>query len=396
MSPPSDRAAMDAPTAAHVTIDHAGGLPDAAVDSIVECFRRHVAASPGGMAFALSRNGTPLLRLYGGATARDGDDPWTESTLAVLFSGTKGVVAALAALLVDRGVLDPYARVGAYWPEFDTAGKAGVRLHHVLCHTVGLIYVDPAPEGEESLDNELMARRLAQQEPLWKPGTKVAYHALTYGYLMTEIIRRVTGKGVGELVRTELAEPHNLDLYLGLPESEEPRVATIFRADDYRISTFLEDDPERRAIVNRMYGQTLLGNELAVNGRAHHAAELAAGGAIGTVDAMAKMYALLACEQPIVSPETLALFTRTWSEGTDAINDRPIRFGLGYELDDPIGTYGPVRPAFGHSGAGGGLHGAWPQHQLSFSFLPNEMRSEDVDRRVKDLLAAVSDSLQLG
>lgn len=166
----------------------------------------------------------------------------------------------------------------------------------------------------------------------------------------------------------------------------------MFRAADYRISTYLQDDPERRAIVDRMYGSALTGKDMPFNTRAHHAAELVAGGGIGTADAMASLYSLLVAEKaPIVPADTLARATRTWSEGKDVINDRPVRFGLGYELDDPIGTYGPVRPAFGHTGAGGGLHGAWPQQDLAFSFLPNEMRSEDVDRRVKDLLEVLAE-----
>ncbi|GAA1706579.1 serine hydrolase domain-containing protein [Propioniferax innocua] len=363
-------------------------------EELAEVFSRHVQAGSGGMAFSVHRDGEPLVQMYGGTTERGGARPWTESTLAVLFSGTKGLVATLAAISIDRGELDPQARVADLWPEFAQAGKAEVRVHHVLSHTVGLVYVDPAPVGDEQLDNALMAERLAAQEPLWEPGDRVAYHAITYGYLMTEILRRVTGRSVGDLVRERLATPHGLDIHLGLPESEEPRVATIHRADGYRVSTFLKDDPERRRIVDRMYGSSLLGERLSVNEREHHAAELSAGGGIGSADAMSRLYSLIAGGESVISAATRELATRTWSEGTDAINDRPVRFGLGYELDDPIGTYGAVRPAFGHTGAGGGLHGAWPDHGIGFSFLLNEMQSEDVDRRAKDLLEALASAIE--
>lgn len=378
---------MSRPFEPPVTVDDPGVLPADRVAEIVACFRRHVADTEGGMAFALYREGAPVLHVCGGVTARGGDRPWDANTLAVIFSGTKGLVATLAALLMDRGHLDPDALVADYWPEFAAAGKAGVRLHHVLAHTVGLPYVEPDPRGDESLDNGLMAQRLAAQEPLWDPGSRVAYHAVTFGYLMAEIIRRVTGRSVGEALRTELAEPFGLDVHLGLPEWQEPRVAPIFRADDYRISTFLKDDPERRAIVNRMYGGSLLADDLPVNQRAHHAAELAAGGALATAASMARLYSLLVGETPVIAPGVLARFTSMWAEGRDAINDRPVRFGLGYELADPIGTFGPVARAFGHTGAGGGVHGAWPDQRLGFSFLPNELRSEDRDRRARDLLA---------
>jgi CubicO group peptidase (beta-lactamase class C family) len=384
-----------------VIVHEGGRLPGRIVERLADVFDRHLAQGGGehraagqdpatggegpGMAFAVYRDGEPLVQLYGGAPGPD--RAWDQDTLAVLFSGTKGITATLAAILADRGLLDPRAPVAEYWPEFAAAGKADVRVFHVLDHTVGLPYVDPDPDGDERYDNRLMARRLAAQPTLWEPGTKVAYHAITYGYLMAEILLRVSGKSVGELVRTELAEPFGLDLHLGLPASEEARVAPITRADNYRISTFLQGDPERRAIVDRMYGDILTGEAAAFNTRAYHGSELAAASGIGSADAMAELYSLLVTPQaPVVSKETLARATRSWSEGPDAVNDRPVRFGLGYELDDPIGSYGRVEPAFGHSGAGGGLHGAWPGRNLAFSFLPGQMQSEDVDTRAKDLL----------
>lgn len=400
MSPRSDAPAAEAPLVPRevsarvpVTAAFADGFP--AADRLAEVFAAHAEAGAGGMSFAVHRvGGEPLVRLHGGVTERGGEQPWGADTLAVLFSGTKGLTATVAALLTDRGLLDPEAPVARYWPEFAAGGKEDVRVHHLLSHTVGLPYVDPDPaSAEERVDNRLMAARLAAQAPLWEPGTRVAYHALTYGYLMSELILRVSGATVGTLLRTELAEPLGLDLHLGLPEAEEDRVAPIFRAEGYRISTFLKDDPERRAIVDRMYGSSLTGGDMPFNTRTYHAAEMSAGGALGTAESMSRLYSLLiAGDHPVVSAETLALFTRTWSEGKDAINDRPVRFGLGYELDDPIGTYGPVRPAFGHTGAGGGLHGAWPERGLAFSFLTSEMQSEDVDRRVKDLLAVLAEA----
>lgn len=385
---------MSLPTPSAVTVRESSGLPGEVVERLVDVFAEHLADSEGGMAFSVHRAGRPLLQLHGGTADRTSGRPWTADTMAVLFSGTKGLTATLAALLVDRGRLDPEAPVVEYWPEFSAAGKGQVRVHHLLDHTVGLPYVDPDPAGPaQSLDNRLMAERLAAQPTLWEPGTKVAYHASTYGYLLAEVLHRVSGRSVGALLRTELAELYGLDLHLGLAEEEEPRVAPVFRAEGYRISTFLQDDPERRAIVDRMYGSSLTAEEPPFNSRAHHAAELAAGGGIATADAMAHLYSLLiSADAPILGRETLARATRTWSEGSDAINDRPVRFGLGFELDDPIGTYGPVRPAFGHTGAGGGLHGAWPEQDLAFSFLTNEMRSEDVDRRVKDLLAVLAET----
>lgn len=374
-----------------------GGLPQRAFDSLGEIFGRHLAAAQGGMAFCVYRAGEPLVRFYGGSTTRRPDpsaeveEAWNPKTMAVMFSGTKGVVATLAAMLVDRGMLDVRKPVTEYWPEFGAGGKEAVTVAQLLSHTVGLPYVDPEPEGADpQQDNAANARALAAQTPLWEPGSKVAYHASTYGYLMTEVFRRSTGKRVGQLIAELIREPLGLELHLGLPEELDPRVATVFRSDSYAVSTFLQD-PERRKVVERMYRNLLDPEKDPFNSVGMRRGEFSAGGGIGTADAMANLYSRLADPAGgVVSRAALADATATWSEGVDAINDRPLRFGLGYELADPIGTYGPVAPAFGHSGAGGGLHGAWPGKNVGFSFLTNEMLTENQDRRGKDLLAELA------
>ncbi|MET9258360.1 serine hydrolase domain-containing protein [Amycolatopsis sp. NPDC004079] len=351
-------------------------------EGVREAFGDIVEGTTGGAAFSVFRDGAPVVELWGGSAA-DGV-PWTEDTRAVLFSGTKGVVATVLAILTAQGKLDPDECVARYWPEFAAAGKEEVPVSQVLSHTVGLPYVEP---DLPMLDNAVNANALAAQRPLWTPGTKVAYHALTYGYLATELARRVTGEDLGTLVRDLLAEPHGLDLRLGTPPAVP--VATLRRAPGYRISTFLQDE-ERRRIVERMY-RGLLDSGDSMNSPEYRGATLAAGGAVGTATAMARLYDLLRSGK-LVPDGILAQATRTWSEGIDAINDRPLRFGLGFELADPIGTYGPADAdpaAFGHSGAGGGRHGAWPARGLSFSFVTNELQAEDVDHRASSLLAAL-------
>ncbi|MEU3271048.1 serine hydrolase domain-containing protein [Saccharomonospora sp. NPDC006951] len=356
------------------------GTTQPGFEAVRDVFGDIIADSRGGAAFSVVRHGEVLVDLWGGLADADRGEPWRENTLCVLFSGTKGVVAAVVAAL---GVLDPEAEVRRYWPGF----TEGVLVHHVLAHTAGLPYVD----GEHDLlDSRACAELLAGQAPLWTPGSRVAYHALTYGYLVEELLRRTTGKSAGELVAEVLACPHELDLHLGTPAAFDERVALLRRAPDYRISTFL-DDPGRRRIVERMYSGLLDSDDL-MNSARYRRAGLVAGGATGTARAMAKLYALLT-EGRIGSPEPLARATRTWSEGTDAINDRPVHFGLGFELADSIGTYGPVSNAFGHSGAGGGRHGAWPEAGIGFSFVSNEMRAENADGRADRLLAAVHAAL---
>lgn len=371
-------------------------------------FERHADHCQGGMAFSVYQAGEPVIELRTGVAGKRGDTSarvWNERTLAVFFSGTKGLVATIAAKAAGEGLLDVEAPVTDYWPEFAVAGKQRVTVAQVLSHTVGLPYLDPDPsldanddpragvEQWQFLDSRRMADILAQQAPLWEPGTKVAYHAVTYGYLMSEIIRRATGRSVARWLRDDLVLPYGLDLHLGLPAADEDRVAPIFQAPGYSISTYLRDDPKRRAIIDRMYA-SLLAPTLPMNTRAFHSAEVSAGGGMGTADSMAKLYSLLVTPGRlgggIVAPVAMEEALQTRSEGLDVLNDRPLRFGLGFELADPIGTYGPVNRAFGHSGAGGSLHGAWIDEGLGFSFLSNEMLTENVDRRAKDLLDALA------
>jgi len=337
-------------------------------EPVRDAFADVLAGMSGGAAFSVVRRGEVLVELWGGPG-------WTRDTLVVLFSGTKGVVATVLVPL-----LDPTSRVKSYWPSFASGGKENVLVSEVLSHTVGLPYVEP---NLPLLDNAANAAALAAQRPLWTPGSRVAYHALTYGYLVTELLRRVTGLSAGSLVRTL-----GFDIHLGTPASEDHRVVPVFRAPGYRISTFLTD-PIRRAIVDRMY-RGLLESDV-VNSAAYRRAELAAGGATGTAAAMARLYDRIC--SGLLPGDVLATATRTWSSGVDAINDRPVRFGLGYELADPIGTYGPAPDAFGHSGAGGGRHGAWPSHGLGFSFTTNELQAEDVDTRGSTLLSALASCL---
>lgn len=372
-------------------------LPDEAADQLHETFTSLLAQTCGGLSFSVYRAGRPVVRLHGGSVeerANPEDSPqtsWTEDTLAAMFSGTKGVVATLAAMAVDDGLLDVHAPVAEYWPEFAAAGKQDVTVAQVLSHTVGLIYTDPEPT-EGLYDTPANAEMLARQEPLWEPGTKVAYHAMTYGYLVDAILHRATGKWARELVAQRLTVAHSLDIHLGLPESLTPRVAPVFRAPGYGIATFL-DDPRRREIVYRMYGDALLGENVSANTAQFRESGTAAGGAFGTADSIARFYSLVD-SGVLVSTPTRELFTRTWSQGKDVVNDRPVAFGLGYEVQDALHTYGPTDRAYGHSGAGGCLHGALPELGVGFSFHTQEMLAENVDHRASRLLEALVNGLR--
>ena len=364
-------------------------------EAVRDAFADVLARGGGGAAFAAYSGGRALADLWGGvADTRDGR-PWRADTVTVLFSGTKGLTATVLAALVDDGTIDPDEPVAAYWPEFAAAGKEDVRVWHLASHTAGLLYTDPPVPGEHArMDNAEHARRLAAQPTLWEPGTRMSYHAITYGYLVGELIRRATGATVGTLLRERVTGPLGLDAWLGTPPEVDPRVAHVLRVPGYHTDTYLTDE-SKRPILDRVYAGVLTGAGDPFNTVEMRRGELAAAGGVASARAMARLYDVLAHGGTaadgtrVLGTATLDRVTRTHAEGVDCVNDRPLHYGLGFELADPIGTYGPATRAFGHSGAGGSRHGAWPEAGVGFSFCMNEMWSEDADDRAANLLTAL-------
>lgn len=345
-----------------------------------ETFSRHLDAGGGGMAFCVYRQGEPLLRL--GGSGLEPDD------LTVIFSGTKGLLAAAAARLMERGDLDADAPVAQYWPDFAQAGKEQVRVRHLLSHTAGLPYVEEPPPGRWGpLDSPANAQALAEQAPLWPAGERLAYHPITYGYLVGELLRRITGRTSGQLIR-ELAhdagpEGSALDLWLGLPEGQHQRVRPVLPADDYAPGADVQDEETAR-VLDAMYGSTVKVPGFFTSPELYRA-ELAGAGGIASADALACFYSqLISPEAGVVGSETLNRATEVWAEGSDALTGSELRFGLGFELYD----WG-----FGHSGAGGGLHGAIPEAGIGFSFLTTQMLPSARDVRAQELVEALRRSL---
>jgi CubicO group peptidase (beta-lactamase class C family) len=335
-----------------------------------------------GAAFAASVDGRVVADLWGGAVNAAGS-PWQEDTLCVVFSGTKGIVATALLVLVDEGQLLLSDRVCHHWPEFADAGKADITVAQLGSHSAGLPYVTEALSSAEQSDPAVLAAALARQAPVMPVGVP-SYHAFTYGWLCDGLIRRVTGMGAADLVRDRLAARHSLDLRIGL--ANEPaaagRLARLTRAPGYQPSALAAEDPDPR--VRLVYAtpfnieseEWLTIPAPAVNG-------------IATARAMAAMYgALLA--GTIVGLDTLARGLETAAAGDDPLSGRPLRFGAtGFELWGTPSRLGPSQDAFGHTGAGGSTHGAWPQLRTGFSFVTSELRTEAEDDRAERLLDAL-------
>jgi CubicO group peptidase (beta-lactamase class C family) len=345
-----------------------------------------------GAAFAVTVEGELVVDVWSG-TANDAAAPWEEDTLVLVFSGTKGLVAVCLLLLVDRGLLDLDAPVSRYWPEFAAGGKERVLVRHVASHEAGLPGLLPPVSAGDLLEGERMAARLAEATPLWEPGTRLAYHALTFGWLCAELVRRIDGRSVGVFFAEEVAEPLDLDLWIGLPPALEDRVATLRRGHDFGV-TFLGDEPD--PLLAALYGALL--DTFVWNEPAYHEAEIPAANGIGTARPIARLYGCLACDgeldgRRLLSPETVRIGRRELSRGPCAVTHRPYAFGVGLELQTELLTLGPPADAFGHSGSGGSRHGAWPGARVGFSYAMSELRGEERDDRGRRILAALADAV---
>ena len=325
-----------------------------------------------GAAFSAYYRGKKVVDVWGGIADPATGRPWDEHTLVLVFSTTKGVTAICANKLAQEGALDVDAPVAKYWPEFAAGGKADIPVKYLLSHQAGLAWVDGEMTLEEALSWDPVVDALAQQVPHWEPGTQHGYHATTYGWLVGEVIQRVTGKSVGTYFRDEIAAPLGLDFWIGLPESEEPRVAPLVGG---LVDPALFEDPETRDLVNSVMGpDTVLGKALYApagvfsgvgvwNSPAVHAAEIPAAGGIGDARSLARMYA--ACIGDVDGLRLLddAQMRRAATQLTSGPNtvlmNMDIQFGLGFMVPSELialrGT-----GTFGHFGAGGSAGWADP------------------------------------
>lgn len=332
---------------------------------------------PGGAAVAVYHRGELVVDAWGGVKDAAGA-PWERDTMAMSFSTTKGVVATVVHRLADRGELaydDPVAR---YWPEFAAAGKGEITVRQLLTHQAGLHAVRGLVSSAESLlDWDSMVARLAAAEPRWEPGVRSGYHALTYGWLVGEVIRRVTGLTVDEAVQREIAEPLGLDgLRVGLPEPERVRAAKLLMPAKSverleRLADRLEKRDRFRPFVEALVVDDFL--DIALSERIHDS-EIPAANGMFTARSLARMYAAIATpeafdEPPLLSPEITAQATEIQTRERDAVIGFNMRWRLGYHM--AATTAGVLPHGFGHFGFGGS--GAWgdPDSGLAVGFVVN-------------------------
>ncbi|MFD5741967.1 serine hydrolase domain-containing protein [Streptomyces massasporeus] len=359
-----------------------------------------------GAAVAVYRDGRKVVDLWGGTRDVDGTAPWERGTAQVVRSATKGVAAAVLLLLHQRGQLDLDAPVGHYWPEFKAQGKERVLVRHVLNHRAGLPVLDRPLTPQEALDPLRGPAAVAAQAPAWEPGTAHGYHALTYGWLLDELVRRVTGQGTGQWLASQVTGPLGLDLWLGLPESEAGRAGRVGRVEGAEPTGGLRARPKRSVTEAYEDPDSLTRRAFAAispfpdqNDPAYRASALPATNAMATADGLARFYATLigdtAGSARLFTPRTVELARAEESAGPDRVLVVGTRFGLGYMLHgsaSPLLTPG----SFGHPGRGGALGFADPETGIAFGYVTNGFRKTvTADPRAQGLMRAVRGVLGL-
>ncbi|WP_129311991.1 serine hydrolase domain-containing protein [Streptomyces sp. L2] len=353
-----------------------------------------------GAAVAVYRDGHRVVDLWAGTRDVDGPAPWERGTAQIVRSATKGVAAAVLLLLHQRGELDLDAPVGAYWPEYKAAGKEHTLVRHLLAHRAGIPALDRPLTPAEAADPDLAAAAVAAQAPFWEPGTDHGYHAHTYGWLTGELVRRITGRDMGEWIAAEIAGPLGADLWLGLPESEQAHVGRVGPLEGPEAAGALRTRPKRA--VSEAYADpgSLTRRAFAAitpapdeNAPAHRAAVLPASNGIATADGLARVYASLIGEVDggarLFTPDTVDLARAEQSAGPDRVLVVGTRFGLGYMLH---GSASPLLSpgSFGHPGRGGALGFADPESGIAFGYVTNGFRkSVTADPRAQALVRAV-------
>ena len=342
-----------------------------------------------GSAFAVVVDGELVVDLWGGVADKRTGHPWTGDTVTVMHSGTKGVVATALLLLVQSGQLDLHAPVAAYWPEFAVKGKEAVTVAMLAAHAGGVPGLESPIVLADLQDPSRIAAMLAAQAPMVPIGAP-SYHALTFGWLCNEIIRRVDGRTTGRFVADEIAGPLGLDLRIGMRADDvlAGRMSYLERASDYQLTAMLDPNPDDRLAF--VYG--LIGSVIErMDDPAVLALEIPAANGVASSRAMARLYGTLACGGGgLLDPTVLAVGTTLASKGDDPLSGRPLRFGpTGYELAHTPSALGPPDDAFGHTGAGGTSFGAWPSLWTGFAYSSNMMRPEPNDGRARALLDAL-------
>jgi CubicO group peptidase (beta-lactamase class C family) len=349
-----------------------------------------------GASVAVFVEGEPVVDIWGGFADSERTRPWEENTIANVFSTTKTMTFVCALMLADRGELDFDAPVARYWPEFAAAGKDGVLVRHLMSHTAGLSGWEQPLQPEDLADWEKCTSLLAAQEPWWEPGTAAGYHAITQGYLIGEVVRRVTGKTIGTFFAEEVAGPLGADFHIGTPASEDARIAPLIPPPLEEVTALITtlDEIGLKTLTNPVVGGETTAEDW------WKRAEIPAAGGHGNARSVAAVQSVIACGGEVRGKRLLseqgvrALFAEQ-ANGTDLVLNVPLRYGLGYGLSSETLPMGPNMCAWG--GYGGSVVFNDLDTRTTFAYVMNRMEAGLVgDTRSASVGIAVAQSLMGG
>lgn len=335
-----------------------------------------------GAAISVWQNGKPVIDLYGGFCDAGREKPWTTDTLVLVWSATKGIGSACVLHALQQYDIGLNQSVAELWPEFAQSNKDKITLAQLLSHQAGLCALD---QRVEVLDYDEVIHALEAQAPLWPPATAHGYHARTFGFLLDELIRRITGRTLSEYWQENFARPLELDFWIGVPEKEKSRVATIYAAKSGKPpepAQFYRDlvtpGTLARKTFTSPYGLNVISK---MNDPQIRAQSNVSFGGIGSAPALAKFYSMLANGgklngQTFFSQQTLVQMTTTLSDGLDRVFEIPTAFSAGFMKDSRDAArnmFGPSATSFGHPGAGGSHAFADPEDKIAFAYVMNQM-----------------------
>lgn len=377
-----------------LTVEHVLAGWEPVRDALVEGFDN---GQDHGAGVAVYHRGTCVVDVMGGWQDKDHTIAYGPDSLQTVFSTTKGIMSIAVAMCVQRGLIDYSEKVATYWPEFGQAGKQDITVAELLAHRGGLYTLRDAVSLQDALDWDTMVSRLAATEPLLPKGSPHSYHAITFGWLAGELVRRVDGRSVSDFVRQEIAEPLGAEFFIGLPEALEPRVARLMA---HPLPSF---PPDIAKIMNDRGGPGTKGEAaLSLNGAFGpgafnkpqvHRAQVPGANGIGNARSLAKIYAACVGEVDgvqLLTPDTVARATTSMTPPgeVDAVLLSQTDFAMGFmRHNDHYRFTGPE--AFGHTGAGGSASFADPSRHLGFSYVMNTMMTVyDEDPRRARLISA--------
>jgi CubicO group peptidase (beta-lactamase class C family) len=386
------------------------GMTDPRFQAVRDEFERNFAErGEVGASVCVRIDSRVVVDLWGGVAERQAGRPWEKDTIGLVWSCTKGATALCAHLLVERGLLDLDRPVADHWPEFAQAGKETITVRMLLNHQAGLPAIRPPLRAGGLYDWSYMTEMLAAEAPFWEPGTRQGYHATTFGHLVGEVVRRVSGRPFEVFFREEVAGPLGLDFHLGMSEEHEGRVAPTIRADPpppgeprSRFLAQMAGDPASiPALTVKNTGRRAAAGDH--DSREAHQAVLPSQGALTNARGLAGMYAAIVQPGTLVGSETLKRMGAASSAlGVDATLLIGLRVALGFWKSSdnrlaPPGAQDSVilsEEAFGHPGMGGSLGFADPCARLAFGYTMNKQgRGVGLNERGQGLVDAVYRSL---